>query len=353
MRQILRTLSLLIVFSGFTGWLFLGCDEKTTDPDWLPITGPTLVVANQAGGAGNISLVALETGAVQYGVAGLGIMPNDIAFNNDKLYVVNSGSHNMNILEVSDDNVISPLDTVDLGIDDNRCPQMCAFTDNGRMYVSNYNAPGSVSVLNMATMQVSILILVGRAPADVMTMGDKVYVCNSGYHDGVYDQGTVSIISTVSNSVDKIVNVGTNPRYMALDPSNRLHIVCAGDYAGLEGEIYILNTQADTLVQVINLGGQPEELAIASNGIAYVAAGGYAPAPAGLVYSYNSLTGQILHGPNDPIEVGLGASRIVACSDNTVYVSCLGADRVDKIVGESRVTSYQVGDDPGPLYILE
>lgn len=353
MRQTIRVLSLLIIVSGLTGWLITGCDEGVEEPDPVVTSGPVLIVANQAGGAGNLSMVTLETGAVQYAVAGLGITPNDIIFDDDKLYVVNSGSHNMNILNVSDNNVISSVDTVDLGVADNRWPQHGVIADNGRMYITNLTPPGSVSVLNMSTMMVSILILVNRAPADVMAIGDKIYVCNTGYHDGVYDIGTISIISAASNSVEKIINVGLNPRYMALDPSNRLHVICSGDYVNVEGEVHIINTQADTVAQVINLGGQPEEVAIAPNGIAYVAAGGYAPQPAGLVYSYNSLTGQILHGPNNPIEVGLGASRIVANTDNSIYVSCFGADRVDKIVGDSRVASYQVGDDPGPLYIIE
>ncbi len=353
MHRIVRFCLMGLAGVGIALAAFVGCEKETEQPVPPPPHGPVLAVANQAGGAGNLSLVTLQPGAVQNAAAGLGITPNDIIFKDDRLYVINSGSHDMNVLEVAEDYTVTSIDTVDLGIEDGRWPQHGAITDNGKLYVSNLSPPGSVSVLDLEQLQVSILILVGRSPADVMAIGNKVYVCNSGYHDDEYDPGTVSVISTTSNSVEKVISVGVNPQFMALDPSGRLHVVCTGDYADVEGVINIINTEVDTVVQVIQIGGQPGEIAIAPNGIAYVAAGGWEPDPAGKVYSYHSLTGEIYHGPDNPIEVGLGAMRIVAADDNAVYVACFSADRVYKIVGDTPVDSYEAGDEPGPMMIIE
>lgn len=345
-------LSAVFIVSAFTG-----CDDSTSNPVTEMSGGPILAVANQAGGAGNLSLIDLRTGAIRFSAAGLGIVPNDIIHHNNRLYIINSHSHSMNVLDIAEDRTLSSVDTFDLGIESNRLPQYGDISTNGRMFISNLTY-GTVTVLDMDRMQVIAYLPVGRSPADVMAIENKIYVCNTGFYppppsNDSYEPGTVSVISAPTNTVDKTIDVGINPQFLALDPSGRLHIVCTGDYGNIKGEIYIINTEADTVVQVINIGGEPGELAISPNGVAYLAAGGFGDDPAGKVYAYNSLTGQILNGPNNPIEVGLGAQRIVAADNNAIYVACYSADQVDKIVNFARVASYAVGDDPGAMAIFE
>ena len=72
-----------------------------------------------------------------------------------------------------------------------------------------------------------------------------------------------------------------------------------------------------------------------------------------LIYGHNINTGQVLNGPNNPIHVSAGAGKVVAGSDNSVYVACWSADRVDKVVADARQASWPVGVGPEALLLIE
>jgi len=313
-----------------------------------------LLVANYNGGAGTLSFIDLLSGdALTRDVIGVGIVPNDLIWNG-LLFVVNSMSHDLNVIYLSYSNELTEIGSGDLGLAQNRSPQHGAIADNGYLYASNFNLH-DVTVMELEAFQPLVFIPVGRSPADVLALGDKVYVCNSGFDPVTWeydDPGTVSVIST---SVDRVVNsieVGVNPQFMALDPLGRLHIVCTGNYDDKYGEVWIIDPTSGSVVQVVNLGGSPGEIAITEDGYAYLAAGGWQGEP-GKVFRYNAVTGHVRNGPNNPIEVTTGASRVVAAEDNSVFVACFDGDRVDKIVGDARIASYAVGDGPGAMVIID
>jgi len=265
-------------------------------------------------------------------------------------------SHDMNILEISDDFSVRQVDNVVLGRQENRIPQFGGVSDDGRLYISNL-IDNTVTVMvydhDADSARIQSYLSVGIAPADIEVIGDKIYVCNSAVEYPVYGQGSVSVIE--SNIESKRIPVGINAQFMALDPDGRLHVVCTGNYNDIAGKVYVIKTDIDAIAQVIELRGKPGDIAITSDGQAYVAAGGWAynEDPFGVVYRYNAVTGEILNGPDNPIEVGLGASRVVIGEEGAVYVSCWDANRVDKIIGEERVDSYEVGTNPTPMLIFK
>lgn len=314
----------------------------------LPAT--VLLVANAAGGAGNMTIVDITTGAMQFGAAGLGNVPNDIVRSGSRLFVINSTSNDMNVLDISDRNELSPRRTVDLGVAKGLRPQYAALADNGVLFISNLS-DNTVTMLDTARMIPLGYIPVGLSPADVLAYGGKVYVCNSGYNPQTrsYDPGSVMVISTITNRVTKTISVGTNPQFMAMD-DGKIHVVCTGNYGDIAGEIYKIDVTGDTLVQVINIGGTPGDIAITGS-LAYVAAGGWLTN--GEVYRYNAFTGQILNGPRNPILVSTGAMRVIAARDGSVFVACFSGDRVDEIVGAQSTASYAVGDEPGAMALIE
>lgn len=308
-----------------------------------------LLVANQAQGAGYLSMVTLETGRVNTAVAGLGRYPNDIVYRDDTLYVINSGSHQMNILRLNDDNSITQLEVIELN---DYSPQYATIGDNGKMYISNFFNE-MVTVFDIPRRQAISFVPVGKTPADVLAFDSKIYVCNSGYDVDTrsYDPGTVSVIATSTNLEETRIGVGMNPQFMALDENRRIHVVCTGDYADEQGEIWIIDPQTDEVVQIINIGGSPGDIVIIQDNTAYVAAAGLAGKPD--VYTYNASTGQIYNGPDNPIVADDNAMRVVAASDSSVYVSCYNGNSVVKLQGSTRVDSYIVGEGPMPMVIVE
>jgi len=317
-----------------------------------------LIVANYNGGAGTLSYIdILQGGVVAQNVIGVGNTPNDLLWDG-KLFVINSMSHNLDVIGINYNNDFTSLGEGDLGFVDNRCPQHGAIAGD-YLYVSNFNTPYCTKY-DLHSLIERVSFRIGRSPADVLIYGDKVYVCNSGYNvvSGQYEAGSVSIISISANEVVGVIDsIGVNPQFMALDPGGRIHIVCTGD-SSHSGEVYVVDPYTDMVVQWIALGGNPGEIAITPDLFAYVAAGGWQQGTPGQVYRYHSATGQIFNGPNlppprGPIEVSSGAMRVVATPDNSVWVACFVADRVDKIVSGVKVASYAIGDGPGALYYIE
>lgn len=349
----LLQLPLLLLFA-LTSWLWVGCDDNPSDPGSDQNQGPVLLVANQSGGAGSLTAVILANRFISPNAAGLGRFPNEIINLRDTLYVVNSGSHDMNVIAMSRDLTFTHVDTMDLGRSQNRSPQFADVTSNGKMFVSNFN-DNTVTVVDIRTREVLAYIPVGESPQGVKVVGDKVYVCNSGFDKSTYEykSGTVTVLSALDNRRIREIAVGINPQHMALDKANRLHIVCTGNFNDVWGEIHIFNTQADTLVSVVDIGGTPGHIAIAENGIAYLAAGGWLGDGSGKVYAYNSLNNIKIRKPDNPIVTNFGAMRLYTGRDNVIYVSCFSAGKVDKIIGEQVVDSYTVGEGPGPLIVIQ
>ncbi len=327
-----------------------GCEDNRTNPDQTPFVGSVLLVANYADGAGNMSSIELESGAIIHHAAGLGNSPNDMIEFDNRIFVLNSLSNNMNILRLMDNNTLEEDTVIELG---NGNPMNGAIAGNGFLYISN-GVDDEVTVYDTYRSRLLAYLPVGKSPADVIVTNGNVYVCNTGLVDNGYEPGTLSVIPISSGLVEGTISVGTNPQYMATDPDGRLHVVCSGNYGiytpEIEGEINIINTMADTVESYIYIGGQPREIVITENGFAYVTAGGWEDE--GYVFRYNAFTGQILNGPDNPIVVGLGAWGIAADDDGTVYVGCWTADAVYKIIGDEVVDVInQVGDAPGPMLI--
>ncbi len=314
-----------------------------------------LVVANQ--NSGTLSLIDLYAlGAVERDVIGVGTVPNDIIFANGRLHVINSMSHDMNVISLAySGEMVQVVSPIDLGINLNRNPQYGSIAANGYLYISN-GMTDDITVFDLEALTSRIRSDVGVAPAGILAAGGKVYVCNTGFNfnDYTYGMGSVSVIDTLNNMETTKIEMGEgrNPQFMALDPSGKIHVVCTGNYNDVPGEIQVIDPLTDEVVSYVYIGGTPGDIAINSEGMAYIAAGGWGSDP-GRVFRYNAATGQILNGPDNPIMTATGAMRVVAASDNSIYVACFNAGTVDKIREGVRVESYTVGDGPAAMVIVE
>ncbi len=349
-----NNLLLTILFAAFAAINLWGCGDSVTQPPPPPPgPGPMLFVANDGSGTGYLSGIDLDSSnSVRQGVAGLGRVPNSIIRQGDKVFVLNSNSQDINILQLSDSNLVRSIDTVDVSFGGARSPAYAALAATGDIYISNFD-DNSVAILKTSTLTISHIIPnVGNGPQGVLAHGDKVYVCISGYHNDelIDSSGSVAVISTVSKEVIYHIPVGVNPQFLIEDNSGIVHVVCTGTYGDDNGEIYKFSARADTITQVINIGGYPGDIAI-SGSFAYLA--NWGDANNGFLYRYEITTGRILNSPSSPILVSTGASRIVARADGSIFVSCWQADKVDEVVGTTRRRSWSAGDGPGPMFIFE
>jgi hypothetical protein len=309
------------------------------------IAGPQAFVVNNL--AETVSRIDLTDGTVQNHITIVGDTPNQIVFSNGYLYVLNSISANLQRIDPETHQVVL---NIPLTIGSN--PYNMAF-DSLYAYISCL-VSGEVIRIELNTGQPHGEIAVGGCPEGLLINGNYLYVAQTGFNpsDYSYGQGKMAIINIASFSREREINVGKNPQAIFAAPDGRLQIVCTGNYSNVAGRIYIFNPSSNAIEDSILIGGQPAMGLVGSNGIAYLAAGGWVDH--GFVYSYNTLTGQIIHGPSNPILSGIGVVSLAVDSLGFIYSCNFNGDTVTKLNSEGEVVaSYAVGDGPQSIVILD
>lgn len=183
----------------------------------------------------------------------LGDVGNDIQIYGDKLYAVINCSH---LIEVMDVNTAKHITTISVP----NC-RYIKFKDQ-YAYVSSYAGPvmidpnarlGYVARIDTATMIVKDTCVVGYQPEEMVIVGNKLYVANSGgYRVPNYDN-TVSVIDLTSFKETKKIEVGINLHRLELDNYGNIWVSSRGDYYGISSKTYVINSKTDQVTDVINL----------------------------------------------------------------------------------------------------
>ncbi|UCC80012.1 MAG: T9SS type A sorting domain-containing protein [Candidatus Zixiibacteriota bacterium] len=297
--------------------------------------------------AETLSLIDLESGLVANHIAILGETPNQVAFYDNYLYVVNSISADVMKINSSSHQIEF---TYLLPVGSN--PYNIAFYGN-YAYVTGW-VSGKVYRLNLVTNTIDGDLEIGGYPEGLLCRDNYLYVTQTYFdpNNFSYGQGKVARIELSGFSFVSDHNVGKNPQWISRAPDGMLHIVCTGNYDDVEGSVYIFDPGSGVAIDSVLIGGQPSRLAISPTGIGYLSAGGWSAN--GYVYSYDIFSGDIIRGPSNPIMVGLGASSIAADSLGYVYSCNFGDDTVSKIDFSGNVIgSYGLGDGPLSITIID
>ena len=296
--------------------------------------------------AETLSRIDLETGEVQNHIVVLGNTPNQVAYHNGNLYVLNSISADMQVIDPSSYQV-----TFDIPLPVGSNPYSMEFQGN-YAYVSGWIS-GRVYRVNLTTHLVDDDVEIGGFPEGILFYDDSLYVAQTGFNpdDFSYGQGRMAVIDVSNLLLVSEVNVGKNPQSIIASPDGILHVVCTGNYVDVSGSIYVLNPFSGSVIDSILIGGQPVSGAVWRDTV-FLAAGGWVDE--GYVYSYNAQTHQIIRGPSNPILVGLGAAAVAIDSLGFVYSCNFGNDTVTKFNTSGQVlATYGLGDGPQAIVILD
>jgi YVTN family beta-propeller protein len=107
---------------------------------------------------------------------------------------------------------------------------------NNKIYITNGPA-SNVSVLNRSDLSLITNIEVGFYPQEIITIGNKVFVCNTGFFMGPNDS-TVTVIDALSDNVTATITVRRSPSSLAITNDNKLLIGCPGPGINPQGIIY-------------------------------------------------------------------------------------------------------------------
>lgn len=183
----------------------------------------------------------------------LGDVGNDIQIYGNKLYAVINCSH---FVEVMDVRTAKHIGVVSI-------PNCRYLAFKGPYaYVSSYAGPvqidpnarlGYIAKVDTASLTVLETCVVGYQPEEMVIVGNKLYVANSGgYRVPNYDN-TVSVIDLNTFQEIKKIEVAINLHRMELDHYGNIWVSSRGDYYGTRSMTYVINSQTDQVTDKLEL----------------------------------------------------------------------------------------------------
>jgi len=227
-----------------------------------------------------------QTIALSNSFVGVGFTPSG-----KRIYVGGGASNDVKIFDAAADGTFAAAGTIPIARAE---PSGLSISPDGsRVYVA-LNMTNEVAVIDTATNTIVTRVGVGTYPYTTVVSADgsKVYVTNWGgripgptdFTDGMFPvvvdprtgipvSGTVSVISTATNTLVKTIEVGLHPTGMALSPrGDRVYVTNANS-----DTISAISTASDNVVATLHVGGggsgnesllgsSPNAVAIAADG---------------------------------------------------------------------------------------
>ncbi|MDE6278210.1 MAG: YncE family protein, partial [Muribaculaceae bacterium] len=175
----------------------------------------------------------------------LGDVGNDIAIYGSKLYIVVNCSHKLEVLDLPTARRLAMIDIPN-------CRYLAFSGPNA--YVSSYIGPvgedpdcplGAVFRVDTLTLSITGRCTVGYQPEEMVVLGRKLFVANSGgYRPPVYDR-TVSVIDIPSFFEERKIDVAINLHHLRADSRGRLWVSSRGNREGsVPSGLYMLAPDA-------------------------------------------------------------------------------------------------------------
>lgn len=178
-------------------------------------------------------------------VKDLGDVGNDIKIFGDKLWAVINCSNYVEVMDVATARHLAKIAIPN-------CRYLAY--DGSYVYVSSYAGPvqidqnariGYVAKINPSTYEVVETVTVGYQPEEMVIVGNKLYVANSGgYRVPNYDR-TVSVIDLTTFKELYKIDVAINLHRLRLDNYGNLYVSSRGDYYNVPSKTYIVDTKTD------------------------------------------------------------------------------------------------------------
>jgi len=292
--------------------------------------------------AETLSEVDLDEGTVQNNILTLGLYPNDIIIIRDSAYILNSGSDDLYVYDLIDQQLVNVHD-----IGSGRNPYRLIEVDTDTLLITNWYT----STLTKMTISGEIIgeyDASGDYPQGMLVMGDTTYFTTVAFvwQDTSYNEGAVMAWDNSGDSAVAVCPVGDNPNDLTLGPDGDLWVCCTGQYDGT-GSVYIVDPLLMAVEDSILTGGDPTDIIITDNGVVFLAAGGgwWPSGSSGYLFTIDAVTRTLLHGSTDPILTDGGPMTVIAASDSTVFSFNFAANTVTEVdSGGVEIRSFDGGD---------
>jgi len=130
-------------------------------------------------------------------------------------------------------------------------------TTNSKIYITNGPA-SNVSVVDVNSLSLITTINVGVYPQEILALGNKVFVCNTGMYGGAQDS-TVSVIDAALDQVVATITVQKDPSSLAVTNDGNIIVGCPGQF----GYAYIIDTNSyNKIDSFLSIDGMGKDIAV-------------------------------------------------------------------------------------------
>lgn len=130
-------------------------------------------------------------------------------------------------------------------------------TANNKIYITNGPA-SNVSVVDVNNLSLITTINVGVYPQEILALGNKVFVCNTGMYGGAQDS-TVSVIDAALDQVVATITVQKDPSSLAVTNDGNMIVGCPGQF----GYAYIIDTNSyNKIDSFLSIDGMGKDIAV-------------------------------------------------------------------------------------------
>lgn len=180
---------------------------------------------------------------------GLGDTGNDAQVYGSKMYILVNVSSTIEVVDPKTAKSIKHIDMKNGNIA--RQPRTIVFYQN-KAFISSFD--GTVAVLDTASQTIDKFIKVGRNPEQMVVSNGKLYVANSGALDYKNPDKTVSVIDlSVLPDVSKLTELKkitlpeTNPVTIAADGYGDVYVVAYGSAYPAKPKLSIIDNKTDAI----------------------------------------------------------------------------------------------------------
>ncbi len=313
--------------------------------------------------------IKLMGGAVNRNLAQLGSVPTSIEIFNDRAYVLNGFSDNIQVFDVTQN---PPVQTSTIVLPLGSDPVGIAFLNNTHAYVTNLIAQ-NVAIVNIEDNSCEAVIsqqdgnfspcdeviLVDedtfKNPAGVVIANNKLYVANQNIDESFapIDNGFITVIDTESNEIETIIEAsgegtsGTGKGITIID--DKVYVVNSGNVLfDFETFLFTCDTNSPSSIDIIDTNTDeiedsvdfplselnpfvcsPEAIAASPQGdVAYIGS-----QLAGVLFKLDLDSNELQRGANNPIVItGVddldSTSDIKFNSEGYGFISMFNSDRI-------------------------
>jgi hypothetical protein len=238
----------------------------------------------------HISNAGTVTNDVYYQVNGveLGDVFQSFAAIGDRGFAILNNSQKIEVVDLKTMENVGTISGLDY-------PRYMVASGNNTAYLSDGSFSGSLRIVNTQTLSQTGSISVGAGPNQLLAFNSEVWVCNEG---GFGLDSTISVVSTSSNTVVDVIEVGYRPADIVRDALGNVWVLCAGETYYDENwavsghspamlyRIDEATRQVISSIQVGQLGDHPKQLEVSPDGtVLYYENGG--------IYKFDLINGDM------------------------------------------------------------